>query len=223
MTRYFQSLGLAALLLVLCARTASAQTYIWTDDRGVVHAASDPSEVPPKYREKSVRDASKAKPGVKIVPNEEVPAAPRGHSASINQSGGGANIDVNPEVAPGAAIDDKPSKKKSSAERGPYGLPPADEGFEWHCASDPEGGAPHCQQLEKKYHKRERRAEARDKARKEMGIDDPTQEFDPDVAKKVDRKAQEEFDRTAPEPSTKGVVRPNMDDQPESDSSETDE
>ena len=72
----------------------------------------------------------------------------------------------------------------------------------------------HCQ-----YHKELEALEARENARKQLGVE-PTDEFDPDVAKKVNQRAQEEFDKTTPEPSTKGVVRPNVDDESGSDSAE---
>jgi uncharacterized protein DUF4124 len=219
-TKHVSAVTLGALLLVACARLAAAQTYIWTDDHGVVHAAAEPSEVPAKYREKAVQNASKSRPGVKVVPEDQVPAAaaPGARAShSMDQTGGGG-IEVNPNVTG----EDEPAPTKATGKNaGPHGLPPAEDGFEWQCASDPEGGAPHCQQMEKKYHKRERRAQAREKARKDMGIG-PTDEFDPDVAKKVDKRAQEEFDKTAPEPTQKGVVRPNVDDESGSDPVETD-
>jgi len=222
--RIVGSVCLCGFLLVACARFAGAQTYIWTDERGVVHAAADPSEVPAKYRQKAVRDASRTRPEVKIVPDEQVPAAPaaaaRGHASDpVEQSNDGINLDANPNTGPGAP-DDNPKGRPKGA--GPHGLPPADEGFEWHCATDPEGGPPHCQQLEKKYHKRERRAQARENARKDLGVE-PTDEFDPDVAKKVNKRAQEEFDKTTPEPTTKGVLRPDVEDDIGSDSSESEE
>lgn len=215
-TKHVSAVTLGSLLLVACARLAAAQTYVWTDDRGVVHAAADPSEVPAKYREKSVQNASKSRPALKVVPEDPVPAAPRGTASDSMEQAGGAGVEVNPNVT-----DDEPAPKAKGKNAGPHGLPPAEDGFEWQCASDPEGGPPHCQQMEKKYHKRDRRAAAREKARKDLGVG-PTDEFDPDVAKKVDKRAQEEFDKTAPEPVQKGVVRPNVDDESGSDPVETD-
>ncbi|HTO53640.1 MAG TPA: DUF4124 domain-containing protein [Myxococcota bacterium] len=205
-------------LLLGCARLASAQTYIWTDERGVVHAAADPSEVPAQYRQKAVQNAAKGSPGVKIVPDANVPAAPQTHSSDpLEQSNnGGTSLSANPHANPQPA--DPPAKPKASGKSGPYGLPPADEGFEWHCAADPEGGAPHCEQLEKKNAKRARREQAREKARKELGVG-PTDEFDPEVQKQVDKRAAEEFDRTTPTPSTKATARPNVDEDIPTDSS----
>jgi uncharacterized protein DUF4124 len=224
--RFVHSLGFCGFLLVACARLAAAQTYIWTDERGVVHAAADPSEVPAQYRQKAVENASKARPAVKIVPEESVPAAPAPPTASQkaqknapaeprSYEGDPQPIKANPQAGPGNAS----SVPKSKGQPGPHGLPPADPGFEWQCLTDPDGGPPHCTQEEKKYHKRARRAEARENARKELGVE-PTDEFDPDVAKKVNQRAQENFDQTTPEPSTKGVVRPNVDDESGSESAE---
>jgi len=219
--RYVSALGLGGFLLLACARLAAAQTYIWTDERGVVHAAADPSEVPAKYRQRAVENASKSRPEVKIVPqDQQVPAAPapRPSEPPPQQSyeGNGTTIHANPDVAP-APAERGPLKPGQTA--GPHGLPPADPGFEWQCLTDPEGGPPKCTQEEKKYHKRARRAEARENARKQLGVE-PTDEFDPDVAKKVNQRAQEEFDKTTPEPTTKGVVRPNVDDESGSESVE---
>jgi hypothetical protein len=213
--RFVQSLVVCGFLAVACARLAAAQTYIWTDEHGVVHAAADPSEVPAKFRQKAVENASKARPEVKVVP-DQVPAAPapRSHpSDAVERPYEGDPINANPGAGPGAGGSTAPQKGQAS---GPHGLPPADPGFEWQCATDPEGGPPRCRQEEKKYHKRDRRAQARENARKELGVE-PTDEFDPDVAKKVNQRAQEEFDKTTPEPTTKGVVRPNVDDESGSD------
>jgi hypothetical protein len=223
--RFVHTLGFCGFLLVACARLAAAQTYIWTDERGVVHAAADPSEVPAKYRQKAVENASKAPPEVKIVPQdpEQVPAAPAPRASQKNApaaprsyEGEGTTIKADPNVGP-APADPTPHAKGQAG--GPHGLPPADPGFEWQCLTDPEGGPPHCRQEEKKYHKRARRAEARENARKQLGVE-PTDEFDPDVAKKVNQRAQEEFDKTTPEPTTKGEVRPNVDDESGSESVE---
>ena len=41
-TKHVCSMTLGALLLVACARLAAAQTYVWTDDHGVVTVASAP-------------------------------------------------------------------------------------------------------------------------------------------------------------------------------------
>jgi Domain of unknown function (DUF4124) len=227
--RFVCSLGFCGFLLVACARLAAAQTYIWTDERGVVHAAADPSEVPAKYRQKAVENASKSRPEVKIVPQDsqvpEVPAAPAPRGAQKNApaeprpyEGDSPAINANPKVGPGTASPTPTPQAKGQA-AGPHGLPPADPGFEWQCLTDPEGGPPRCTQEEKKYHKRARRAQARENARKELGVE-PTDEFDPDVAKKVNQRAQEEFDKTTPEPTTKGEVRPNVDDESGSESVE---
>ncbi|HTO08598.1 MAG TPA: hypothetical protein VMR86_16235 [Myxococcota bacterium] len=225
--RFVSSLGFC-VVLVACARLASAQTYIWTDDRGVVHAAADPSEVPAQYRQKAVENASKSRPAVKIVPEDQVPAAPAPSSPRAAQKsapapeprsfeGEGTSINAHPELGPGKAA--TPTGAAAKGQAGPHGLPPADPGFEWQCLTDPEGGPPHCRQEEKKYHKRARRAQARENAQKQLGIQ-PGDETDPDVAKKVNQRAQEEFDKTTPEPSNSGEVRPNVEDESGSESVE---
>lgn len=227
--RFVSSLGFCGFLLVACARLAAAQTYIWTDEHGVVHAAADPSEVPAKYRQKSVENASKSRPEVKIVPQDQVPAAPAPSAAPKGAlkneptprpyEGEGTTINASPHGGQRAADPTPTSTSNAKGPAGPHGLPPADPGFEWQCLTDPEGGPPHCRQEEKKYHKRARRAEARENARKELGVE-PTDEFDPDVAKKVNQKAQEEFDKTTPQPSTPGEMRPNVEDESGSESTE---
>ncbi|MFI5316036.1 MAG: hypothetical protein ACHQ6T_10050 [Myxococcota bacterium] len=193
------SASLGVLLLAACARVASAQTYIWTDERGVVHAAADPSEVPASQREKAVRDASNARPAVKVIPEEDapVPASPRvSPIPSDDASGPSSRPTHKVRKSQPPAADEQPAKKLD-----PDHLPPPDPGFEWNCANDPEGGPPKCEQFEKKSSKRARRADARDAARQELGVS-PTDEFDPDVAKKVNERAEEEFKKTTPTPTT---------------------
>ncbi len=208
--RLLTSASLGIFMLVACARIAAAQTYVWTDERGVVHAAADPSEVPPQYREKSVRDASNARPAVKVVPEDSapVPAAPRA-------------MPVDDEPAPPVHPPKAKKPKEEEPEHKGKGLPPPDPGFEWHCANDPEGGPPKCEQFEKKSSKRARRAEARAKARAEMGVG-PTDEFDPDVAKHVDERAEREYKNTTPVPTTKAPTPSENGDDGSSDSAPDD-
>ncbi len=220
--RFASFVSLGFLLLTACARPAAAQTYIWTDDHGVVHAAADPSEVPANQREKALRDAVGRRNSVTIAPAEDaaVPAAPapsagpekarkppaptprsfEGDAPDMN--GGGTSLDANPEVTPGAKGDELKPKKFAGK-----GLPPPDPGFEWNCATDPEGGPPKCEQFEKRNNKRDRRAAARKAAREQLHVDDPTQEFDPDVAKKVEQRADEEFKKSTPVPTAKAPKR----------------
>jgi hypothetical protein len=239
-TRFASFVFLGFSLLTACARLAHAQTYIWTDERGVVHAASDPGEVPANQREKAMRDAIGRKSSVTIGPADDgsapaVPAAPapsaapektrRGSAsapttprsfegdAPANLNGGGTGLGADPQVTPGRKPDD-PAPKKYTGK----GLPPPDPGFEWNCATDPEGGPPKCEQFEKKANKRERRAAAREAARSELGITDPSDEFDPEVAKRVDQRAEEEFKKTTPVPTTKAPKHPAGDDDDSGDS-----
>jgi hypothetical protein len=210
--RCLTSASLWIFMLVACARVAAAQTYVWTDEHGVVHAAADPSEVPPQYRAKSLRDASSDRPAVKVIPEESapvppVPAAPRAHTP----------IDVEDEPAPAPDPSNGGKAKGDQARKG-KGLPPPDEGFEWHCANDPEGGPPKCEQFEKKNSKRARHAEARAKARKDLGVG-VTDEFDPEVAKRVNERAEKEFKKSTPTPTTKAPKPSEDGDDEESDSS----
>jgi hypothetical protein len=242
--RFASGVTLGFLLLTACARLAAAQTYVWTDERGVVHAAADPSEVPASQRAKAVRDALGHSDRVKIAPPEapaDDPEAPVPAAAAPaktapkapkeperpyrsfegddpRETNSGVGLDTNPE---GTSRAQKPEPKAKQKEVDPNHLPPPDPGFEWHCATDPEGGPPKCEQFEKRSSRRERRAEARQKAQKELGVDDPTDEFDPDVAKKVQKRAEQEFKETTPEPSMK-AKRSGPDDEDESDSSEDD-
>lgn len=230
--RFTTFVSLGFLLLSTCARLAGAQTYVWTDERGVVHAASDPSEVPAKQREKAVRDAAGPSTRVTITPaDDSVPAAAAPSAPSIRArsepeprsfegdapaetSGGGVGLDAKPEVTPEAnAVPPKPKEYTGK------GLPPPDPGFEWHCPADPEGGPPKCEQFEKRTNRRERRVEAREKARKALGVG-PNDEFDPDLAKRVDQRAEEEFKKTTPVPATKAPER-SEDDEENSDESES--
>lgn len=225
-------LSLGVLLLTACARLAGAQTYVWTDERGVVHAASDPSEVPADKRAKAIRDAanrrpvatpdtqaSDSQPAAPVAPaakhrahRDETPAAPtRSYEGDdpAETSGGGVGIDAKPEVTPPPEPKRAPKDAKEEPEPKKFsgkGLPPPDPGFEWHCATDPEGGPPKCEQFEKKSSKRARRAEAREKARDELGVEG-TDEFDPDVAKRVNERAEQEFKKTTPVAKTKAPKR----------------
>ncbi|HKC50600.1 MAG TPA: hypothetical protein VKF60_07385 [Myxococcota bacterium] len=216
-TQFATGVSLGFFLVTACARLAAAQTYVWTDDHGVVHAASDPSEVPAKQREKAMRDAIGRRSGVTITPTDDdaVPAAPspvapesprrapepatrpyEGDAPGMN--GGGVGVEANPQVTPRAKHDEPAANKYRGNQ-----LPPPDPGFEWNCATDPEGGPPKCEQFEKRNNRRDRRAAARQAARDALGVSDPTEEFDPDVAKKVERRAEEEFKKSTPVPTTK--------------------
>jgi hypothetical protein len=220
--RFATQVSLGLLLLTACARLASAQTYIWTDERGVVHAAADPSEVPAKQREKAVHDAAARPDKVTIAPadpdNANVPAAPAPASSRKHTGGHGVDLDADPEVTPAANDDDASTPKAKRLD--PNKLPPPDPGFEWHCATDPEGGPPKCEQFEKKSNRLNRRADARRAAREKLGVTDPTQEFDPDVRKRVDQQADEEFKKSTPVPKTKGSTGPDDDDSESSDDSQ---
>ena len=174
---------LGLLLLAGCARVAGAQTYVWTDERGVVHAASDPSEVPASQREKAIRNAEGRRDSVTISP-DPTPAAP-------DTSNMGTGLDVDPEVTQQQADDEAPTSKRLN----PNKLPPPEAGFEWNCPTDPEGGPPKCEQFETKSSKRDRRAAAREKARRELKVK-PVDEFDPEVARRVNQRAEEEYKKT---------------------------
>jgi len=223
---------LGLFLLAFCARLAGAQTYVWTDERGVVHAAADPSEVPPAQRAKAMRDALGRRDKVNITaPNEDASQAPPAAAAPAKapeapyrsfegdaprEVHGGVGLEADPQVTPQKR---KPEPKEKEKRVDPDHLPPPEPGFEWNCATDPEGGPPKCEQFEKKSSRRERRVEAREKAQKELGVDDPSDEFDPDVARKVQERTEREFRDSTPEPKTK-AKRSSDDD--ETDSSEDD-
>jgi hypothetical protein len=182
---------LGLLLLAGCARVAGAQTYVWTDERGVVHAASDPSEVPASQRAKAIRDAEGRRDSVTISPDPTPPAAP-------DSSNMGTGLDVEPEVTPDRAAE--PEVEPKQKRLNPNKLPPPAPGFEWNCPTDPEGGPPKCEQFETKSSKRARRADAREKAKRELKIK-PGDEFDPDVARRVNERAEQEFKKTTPVPT----------------------
>jgi hypothetical protein len=240
--RTITRVSLGVLLLTACARLAGAQTYVWTDERGVVHAASDPSEVPENQRAKAIRDAANRRPAATsdsqasdspapVVPprqhrssaaKDEAPAAPtRSYEGDdpAETAGGGVGLDAKPEETP-APEPKRAAQEEPEAKKLTKGLPPPDEGFEWHCATDPEGGPPKCEQFEKKSSKRARRAEAREKAREALGVEG-TDEFDPEVAKRVDERAEQEFKKTTPVAKTKAPKASDEEDSgDESDSSD---
>jgi len=200
MNRCFPPTALVLLAALALPRLAGAQTYIWTDERGVAHAAADPSEVPPQYREKAVHDAAVQRPSVRVVPDDNpAPVArmpsPASHAPDNGTQPPAANAPGSADPTPRAPNRDDPDPRTRA-----LGKP--DPGFEWHCLTDPEGGPPKCTQEEKKYNKRARRADAREKAEKELGVQ-PGDEADPDVQRKVDQKAEEEFKKTTPTPTTK--------------------
>ncbi|HTO69845.1 MAG TPA: hypothetical protein VMR31_08295 [Myxococcota bacterium] len=198
--RWALTAALSLLALAGLSRAAAAQTYVWTDERGVVHAAADPSEVPAQYRQKAVDNAQVQRPTMTVVPEAggappaspmpvdpdaaPAPQAPHVHKPPAQQNAAPQHVEPNPD-------DPDPRTRK-------LGKP--DPGFEWHCLTDPEGGPPKCTQEEKKYDKRQRRADAREKAEHDLGVTQED-EFDPDVAKKVNERAEEEFKKSTPTPS----------------------
>ena len=198
---------LALLALVASARGARAQTYIWTDERGVVHAASEPSEVPEKYRAKSVRDAQRPRSNVTVLAPDE-PAAPAESDAPNAEApmkpGKKPEHLPPPKAATPAPAPTEGAPPPQAAASGdetpkPKGLPAPAEGFEWSCTADPDGGKPKCEQFEKRSSKRQRHAAARAEARKQMGVD-PDEENDPDVKAEMQRRADKEYEKTTTKP-----------------------
>ena len=194
-------LCLGVLTLVAAARSASAQTYVWTDERGVVHAAAEPSEVPDKFRAKAVKDAERPRSNVTVLPPPDPPAAP-------NDDDPTAPAPLRNGLKPKYAV---PPKSETPAEEAPKtdepadaaakkkGLPEPAPGFEWSCTADPEGGKPKCEQFEKKSSKRARHAAARAEARKQLGVD-PDAENDPEVQEQLQRRADKEYQKTTQKP-----------------------
>jgi len=195
---WLRSAALSLLAACAFARIAPAQTYVWTDEHGVVHAAADPAEVPAQYRQKAVENAQVQRPTMTVVPEEpKPPAAP---SPGLVEP---VPLPAHPQHVPKAQSPDTPPPAPNSDDPDPrtrkLGKP--DPGFEWHCLTDPDGGPPKCTQEEKKYEKRARRAEARANAEKELGVTPEEEATDPDLAKKVNDRAEQEFKRTTPSPS----------------------
>lgn len=48
-----KSIVIVLALLLYMAPSAQAETYTWTDDRGVISFTDDPNMIPPKYRVKA--------------------------------------------------------------------------------------------------------------------------------------------------------------------------
>ena len=203
-TRLFVWAGLGFLALSALARPVSAQTYVWTDERGVVHAAADPSEVPAQYRQKSVENAQVQRPTMTVVPDDAAPAAaaptqmdPAPAPAPVPHHHAVAAPPDPQKVAPNPDDPDPRTRK--------LGKP--DPGFEWHCLTDPEGGPPKCTQEEKKYDKRARRADARARAEAQLGATPEAEAADPDLQRKVDKLAEKEFNKTTPTPTHGGATQ----------------
>jgi len=194
---------LALLALVAAARGARAQTYIWTDERGVVHAAAEPSEVPEKYRAKSVHDAERPRSNVTVLQPDE-PATPAAADTPNTEApmkpGKKPEHAPKPAAAPAPPPEDAPPQAAADDEAPkPKGLPAPADGYEWSCTADPDGGKPKCEQFEKRSSKRQRHAAARAEARKQMGVD-PDQENDPDVKAELQRRADKEYEKSTHKP-----------------------
>jgi hypothetical protein len=195
-------LCLGVLILAGAARSARAQTYVWTDERGVVHAAAEPSEVPDRYRAKAVKDAERPRSNVTVLPPPDPPAAPENDDPT-------APAPMLPGKKPAHAAQPKPEVPAEDAAPKPAepdeaaakkkGLPEPAPGFEWSCTADPEGGKPKCEQFEKRASKRARHAAARAEARKQLGAD-PDAENDPEMRDELQRRADKEYEKTTQKP-----------------------
>ena len=213
-------LCLGFLAAFALARDAGAQTYVWTDERGVVHAAAEPEEVPAKYRAKAVQDAQRSRSNLNVLPPPE-PAAPEPGSADeatapapmkpghrpkhAEPAKSGTPDDAAAKDAP-PAEDEEPPKQKGLGEPAP--------GFEWNCTPDPDGGKPKCEQFEKKSSKRSRRASARAEARKQLGVDADT-EYDPELEEQLQRRAEKEYEKTTQKPPAPAPSEGDDDDAPD--------
>lgn len=194
-------LCLGVLTLVAAARSANAQTYVWTDERGVVHAAAEPSEVPEKFRAKAVKDAERPRSNVTVLPPPDPPAAPETDdpTAPAPMLPGHKPAHAAPPKPETPAADAPKTVEPGEAAAAKKGLPEPAPGFEWSCTADPDGGKPKCEQFEKRSSKRARHAAARDAARKQLGVD-PDAENDPEVQEQLQQRADKEYEKTTRKP-----------------------
>jgi Domain of unknown function (DUF4124) len=211
-------LFLGVLILVAAARSASAQTYVWTDERGVVHAAAEPSEVPEKYRAKAVKDAQRPRSNVTVLPPPD-PAAPEADpadptAAAPMKPGHKPEFAPAPKPKPETPPEEAKAPEPEETPAKKPGLPDPAPGFEWSCTANPEGGKPKCEQFEKRASKRARHAAARAEARKQLGVD-PDSANDPELQEELQRRADKEYEKTTKKPEAK---EPGGDDEESEDS-----
>ena len=174
---------------------------MWTDERGVVHAAADPCEVPEKFRAKAVKDAERPRSNVTVLPPPDPPAAPNDDDPTAPaplRNGLKPKYAAPPKPETPADEAPKPDEPAEAAAK-KKGLPEPAPGFEWSCTADPEGGKPKCEQFEKRSSKRARHAAARAEARKQLGVD-PDAENDPEVQEQLQQRADKEYQKTTQKP-----------------------
>jgi hypothetical protein len=218
------------LALVLLAPVARAQDYKWTDANGVVHFASDPSEVPGPYRQKAVSDALKREQATKAAPT--APAAPAPESDAPRQftdprqitpeqtqrkvQSGRIEREADQEAAKAASRrreaekeDEKEQKRDAKRERDEeaqaQGHAVVPEGFHKECLNQfDKSGLQICHLVEDQDRSGDRMDAAREKAKDELGVTDEEAAKDPELRKQLDKRVMKEYNRTTPNPYKQG-------------------
>lgn len=208
---------------LLTPRLAAAQDYQWTDERGSVHFASDPSEVPARFRENAVRDALKREQSKPAAPaaaapesGSEIPAAPRyrdprqispeqmQRKIDSNRIGRQAEQDAAAARAHQKAIDDQEEAQRDQRaaqrqkEKDDEGRPAPREGSHRECwnvvYSDGSKGR-ECRDMENGDRLLARHDRAREKALDKLGVTEEEAAKDPELQKKLDKLTNKNIER----------------------------
>jgi hypothetical protein len=207
----------------LClAPLCRAQEYSWIDENGHMHIASDPSEIPAKFRQKAVEDALKASGRVEIVPVEK---AKPGDKATV---GPRKPTQLTPEQArikkeyedlmweerqqkvnsqqylprdkdaEDEAAEEKRAKREEREEE--TGKKEVPEGFQMECQHNERARGPDCRLVETQDSMSRRHRDAYEKALDDLGVSESQLAKDPDLKKEVGKQTEKNFQRSTPDP-----------------------
>jgi hypothetical protein len=200
---------------VLLASAASAQEYTWTDERGGIHMASEPSEIPVRYRDTAVHAAGDSE-RVKIVPTEPTPSGSGARKAKPakpertqaeretayryemlkeqNDNRDRAQADRERDDRMDAA-----REREEKRENADFHLDASKaKGFEKRCQLGPK--EVECSMEETEDVRMQRMQDSLDKAQEELGVDAKDLEEDPSLNEEIQKRGLEKFDQSDPDP-----------------------
>ncbi|HTO53879.1 MAG TPA: hypothetical protein VMR50_10875 [Myxococcota bacterium] len=208
--RRLSAVGIGLWIALCLAPVTRAQGYSWIDEHGSMHVASDPSEIPPRFRKQAVDASENASNRVRIVPMEK--PAPKTPYYKLSPEQKKQQDAIKAEIAhqDQEARDRKISEEwrersqeertqKQDAEREASrqerekeseetGRTPGPEGFKpgHNCWWDYKTQRNVCNTEEENWHQEKRMDDARKKASEELGIDEDDAAKDPELAKKLE-------------------------------------
>lgn len=203
---------LVSLTLFALSTPVAAQEYTWTDERGNVHMASDPSEIPARYRNSAVHAGGADSSRVRIVPMEPA-AAPKAADKTAGKTPDPRrreaaertkrwNEEREASLRAKSARDDEERREAARERREAFAENPPDSsspdaqrtrGFRKVCDRVDSDGNTECRLEENEERAAQRMQDAYDKAYDDLGVDEQDVRDDPGLRREIERRALEDW------------------------------